>query len=122
MLSTTLTHIETLLQTRTNLADLCISNLINLLQNYRVNMWLYPGVIKRKLGISISDVYEVLRILQEEGYLESYYELYCSHCQKSNGIVIRYFSELPNTFECEICHAELPALENAVLIYKVIKE
>lgn len=46
MLSTTLTHIETLLQTRTNLADLCISNLINLLQNYRVNMWLYPGVIK----------------------------------------------------------------------------
>lgn len=122
MLSATLTHIEILLQMKTNLSDSCISGLVQLLQNYRVNMWLYPGVIKRKLNMSIPDIYEVLQILQEEGYLESYYELYCSHCQKSNGTVIRYFSELPDTFECEVCHAELPALENTVLIYKVVKE
>mgnify|MGYP001075912658 CR=1 FL=1 len=122
MLSATLTNIENLLQLKTNLSYLCISNLISFLKNYRVNMWLYLGAIKRKLDLPISDIYRILQILQEEGYLESYYELYCSHCQKSSGVLIKYFSELPDTFECEICHEELSALENAILIYKVIKE
>lgn len=122
MLSTTLTNIEILLRANTDLDDSCILNSIDILRNYRVNMWLYPGVIKRKLNISTSDTYKILRVLQHNGYLESYYELYCSHCQKSTGTVIRYFSELPNSFECEICHVELSALENAILIYKVVKE
>ncbi len=71
---------------------------------------------------NLSNTYRILQILQKEGCLESYYELYCSHCQKSSGALIKYFSELPDTFECEICHEELSALENAILIYKVIKK
>ncbi len=30
------------------------------------------------------------------------------------------FNEIPDFFECEMCNKELPAIENAVMIYKVM--
>jgi len=83
-------------------------------------MWLYPGVIKRKIGLSTQKTYEILQSMENAGSLESYYELYCSSCQKTSGIVVRTFNELPETFECELCFSVLPSIENAFLIYKVI--
>ena len=71
--------------------------LTNFFKNYRKNMWIYPGV------------------------LQSYYELYCSNCQKSMGTV-RLFNELPETFECELCHSELSSIENSFLIYMVVRD
>ena len=71
--------------------------LTNFFKNYRKNMWIYPGVLK------------------------SYYELYCSNCQKSMGTV-RLFNELPETFECELCHSELSSIENSFLIYMVVRD
>lgn len=64
---------------------------------------------------------EFLVELEQQNIIQSYYELYCSHCQKSMGTV-ELFNELPEFFECELCHAQLPALENAILIYKVIRD
>lgn len=115
-------NIESLMKIQTDLDTPSIKHLINLLKKYRLNMWVYPGVIKRTLAISTRTTYEILEILQIEGYLQSYYELYCSNCQRSSGTAIRYFNDLPDTFECEICHSELPALENAIIIYKVVRE
>ncbi|MDO4922769.1 MAG: hypothetical protein Q4E82_01950 [Peptococcaceae bacterium] len=107
--------------------DLQFNNKVNtaafleFFRNYKKDMWIYPGVLKRKFLLSLTEVYEFLSALEKQGVVQSYYELYCSNCQKSMGIV-RLFNELPTTFECELCHSELNTLENAYLIYKVIRD
>jgi len=98
-----------------------ITALVDFFKNYKKNMWLYPGVLKRKFSLDLPEVYAFLSELENQGVLQSYYELYCSTCQKSMGTV-ELFNELPETFECELCHGKLPALENSILIYKVIRD
>lgn len=95
--------------------------LVYFFKNYKKNMWIYPGVLKRKFSLSIPQIYDFLSALEEQGILQSYYELYCSNCQKSIGTV-QLFNELPDTFECELCHNELSSLENCFLIYMVVRD
>ena len=35
---------------------------------------------------------------------------------------VRLFNELPETFECELCHSELSSIENSFLIYMVVRD
>lgn len=121
MSSNLLAKIEKLIHSQLKIEDSTITSILSFLSNYRKGMWIYPGILKRKYGVSISDAYVLLQLLEKENILQSYYELYCSHCQKSNGIV-HTFNELPETFECELCHDELLTIEHAVLIYKVVKD
>ena len=121
MSSDLLEKIEEIIRSQLSLDDLKVNNLINFFKKYKVDKWIYPGVIKRNLQISIIDVYLLLDLLSKEGLLKGYYELWCGQCQKTNGIVST-FSELPDSFECENCLEKLPTLENSVLIYKVIKD
>lgn len=120
MLSNTLLIIETTIQCKLN-SKVNVTALTDFFKDYRINMWIYPGVLKRKFSLSLPEIYEFLSALEKEGILQSYYELYCSNCQKSMGTV-RLFNELPESFECELCHSELPTLENSFLIYKVIRD
>ena len=120
MLSNTLSIIETTIHNKLN-NDVDIPSILDYLGHYRKNMWIYPGVLKRRFSLELSDVYDFLSELERQNILKSYYELYYSHCQKSMGTV-ELFNELPEYFECELCHTQLPALENAVLIYKVIRD
>ncbi len=94
--------------------------LIRLFSGYDTGMWLYPGVIKRKIGLSTEKTYEILRLMEKAQLIEGFYELGCGNCQHSTGIIYKTFNQLPECFQCELCHKELPAIENAVLIYKVI--
>lgn len=120
MLSNTLSIIETTIQNKLN-NNVNALDILNFFQRYKKNMWVYPGVFKRRFSMELSEIYTFLLELEEQGVLQSYYELYCSQCQKSMGIV-ELFNELPESFECELCNSELPALENAILIYKVIRD
>ncbi len=120
MLSNTLSIIgKTIGQQLNNGSD--TTAVIDFFRNYKVGMWVYPGVLKRRFSLDIGTVYALFAALEREGVLQSYYEMYCSHCQKSIGTAV-LFNQLPDTFECEICHSELPALENSVVIYKVIRD
>lgn len=120
MLSNTLSIIGMVIKERiSNRTD--GKEIIDFFQNYKKDMWIYPGILKRKFSLSIEEVYDVLNDLEKKGILESYYEIYCGTCQKSIGIV-HLFNELPETVECEICHGEITALENSLLIYKVKKD
>jgi len=121
MSSDLLAKIERIVQSKLDFNESQIGTLKSFFKGYKVNMWIYPGVIKRKFNIPIIDVYALLDLLAKENILENYYELWCSHCQKSNGSV-NTFNQLPNSFRCEMCLEELPTLENTVLIYKVIKD
>ena len=120
MLSNTLSIIEMTIQYKLN-NYVNITALVDFFKNYKINMWIYPGVLKRKFSLSLPEIYDFLSALEEQGVLQSYYELYCSNCQKSMGTV-RLFNELPETFECELCHGELSTLENSFIIYKVMRD
>ncbi len=119
MLSNTLSQIEVIIQNK--LDDVVLNELMDFFKHYKKGMWLYPGVFIRKYNISMECIYEILNEMEKQGIIQSYYELYCSQCQKSNGVV-KLFNELPETFECELCNCELPTIENAVIIYQVIKD
>lgn len=119
MLSNTLLVIEMTLKQQFN-SNWDIAEIIKFFSKYKVGMWIYPGVFRRKFSIKMEEVYLLFAALEDKGILQSYYEMYCSYCQKSMGTV-ELFNQLPDTFECEICHNKLPALENSVLIYKVIR-
>ena len=120
MLSNTLSIIEMTIQRKMN-KNIDSIALTNFFKNYRKNMWIYPGILKRKFSLSIPEIYDFLSELEKQGILQSYYELYCSNCQKSMGTV-RLFNELPETFECELCHSELSSIENSFLIYMVVRD
>ena len=96
--------------------------LIDFLKRYKKNMYIYPNVLQRKFSLSTLKLYEILNNLEKQGILQSFYELYCSNCQKSMG-TIRKFDKLPHFFECENCHHnELLTFENFFLIYKIIRD
>ena len=86
MLSNTLSIIEMTIQRKMN-KNIDSIALTNFFKNYRKNMWIYPGVLKRKFSLSIPEIYDFLSELEKQGILQSYYELYCSNCQKSMGTV-----------------------------------
>ncbi len=120
MLSNTLSIIEMTIQGKLN-KNIDSGALIDFFRNYKKNMWIYPGVLKRKFSLSLPEIYDFLSELEKQNILQSYYELYCSNCQKSMGTV-QLFNELPDTFECELCHSELSSLENSFLIYLVMRD
>lgn len=120
MLSNTLSIIEKIAKANLN-NNVNILLLIDFFKNYKKNMWIYPGTLKRNFNLSISEIYKFLLSLENEGIVKSYYELYCNNCQKSMGTV-SLFNEIPEFFECELCHNEISGLENSFLIYKVVRD
>lgn len=86
---------------------------------YHSGDWIYPGAVKRWLGISIEKAYRILEHLKDMHCVESWYEFCCGHCQRSLGTV-RQFNEIPEVFECDLCGEVLPAMENTIKIYKVL--
>lgn len=121
MLSDILLSIDLSRKLKTILTDVQFNKLIGLFSAYKTDMWLYPGVIKRKIGLSTEETYEILHGMEKASLVEAYYELGCGNCQHSTGSIYKTINELPEYFQCELCHKELPSIENAVLIYKVIK-
>ncbi len=118
MLSNTLSIIEMVLKNEVKCKNK-IPKIMEFFNHYKKGDWVYPGVLKRHFSLELMSVYSILQELEKQGVLKSYYELYCSQCHKSMGIV-EVFNKLPDTFMCEICGDELPALQNTILIYKVI--
>ena len=95
------------------------NNILKFFSNYKPGMWIYPGVLKRNLQIEIDDAYRILSALEKLGVVESWYEYCCGNCQKVLGTVKR-FNELPEYFECEVCGFEMPTVDHAIKIYRVM--
>lgn len=99
-------------------------DITNFLKLYKSRSWIYPGVLKRRYGINIIDVYKFLGGLEEAGYIKGYYEIYCGTCNRHSGVeeVFETLASIPETIECENCGSEILSLRNAILIYKVLGE
>lgn len=120
MSSDTLVNIEDLLRRLQKLSDPEIAAICELLSSYRVGMWLYPGVIVRRIPLTIDKTYAVVDLLAENNYMKPYYELYCNNCQRATGMIFETIGEMPQEFECEICHATMISIQNSILVYKVV--
>ena len=66
MLSNTLSIIEMTMTTQMN-KNIDSIALTNFFKNYRKNMWIYPGVLKRKFSLSIPEIYDFLSELEKQG-------------------------------------------------------
>ena len=66
MLSNTLSIIEMTIQHKMN-KNIDSIALTNFFKNYRKNMWIYPGVLKRKFSLSIPEIYDFLSELEKQG-------------------------------------------------------
>ena len=119
MLSALSAHLEVILDSEDSLDLETKQKIISFFNFYKTGQWIYPGVLKRELGLSIDMVYNILSKLEQLNMVEGWYEYCCCHCQKVLGIVQR-FNELPESFECESCGTEVSTIENTIKIYKVI--
>lgn len=115
MLSDTLANIRTTLNEHRFLTSAEISSVCDLLHMYRIGMWLYPGVIARRVPLSIENTYALTDLLTQMGYIKSYYELYCNNCQKATGMVFETLTEMPEIFECELCHSSMCSIQNSII-------
>ena len=122
MLSDTLANIKMMLSEHQMLTDTEISSVCDVLRMYRPGMWLYPGVIARKVPLSVEKTYAITDLLTQKGYIKPYYELYCNNCQKATGTIFETLNEMPEEFECELCHATMTAIQNSILVFKVVVE
>ena len=116
----TLTDIKDLIKQHLKMNDDHIQQYLEILKLYTTGKWIYPGAIKRKLNVSITEVYEVLSCLENAGLIKGYYEIYCNNCQHSAGEIFETFNELPEEYECEHWGCVFSGLENAILVFKVI--
>lgn len=93
--------------------------MFNLLKLYKSGTWIYPGVLARKIKISMKDIYIILNELERAGIITSYFEIICCECGKNIGNVYESINDIPKEVYCEKCDSEVSGIDNAFLIYKV---
>lgn len=99
-----------------------IGEFINVFKHYTKGKWVYPGAIHRVAKIPIVKVYEALDIMEKDGIVKSYFEVICSECKKTTSIIVHSIDEIPKEYFCDNCGYEGDAINNAVLIFKVVKD
>lgn len=82
--------------------------------------YIYPGYLKSKMFTEIEVVYKLLETLKNEGYLVKQYEVYCKNCCESKGVFLNSISEFNADIYCDFCNKPMNALDNLVILYKVI--
>lgn len=118
MLSTLLTELDHILHDKFSFTEARQKQFAAFFSHYNAGDWIYPGVVKRQLSVSIEDSYRILSALEKAKVLESWYEYCCGHCQRVLGTVQR-FNELPESFDCEVCGTHMNTMDNTIKIYKV---
>lgn len=95
--------------------------LINFLNRYHRNDWIYPDAVYRNLKINIKIIYEILELCAEMDILEQYLQIYCPRCQRFTGACYKTVYEVPEAVNCIHCDDEIvQPLEHAIIIYKVL--
>ncbi|MBS6644528.1 MAG: hypothetical protein KH366_13195 [Clostridiaceae bacterium] len=120
MLPITLSKLEILLTPLLNVDER--SRFIDVFKHYKKNKWIYPGALQRTSRIPIEKVYEVLNLLEEEQIVKSYFEIICSECKKTTAQVYHSIDEIPENYMCENCGYLGHALDNVILIFKIVKD
>lgn len=93
--------------------------LTDYMRYWKEDDYIYPGVLKSKLNISIQEAYEMLEYIKSLGLLEYAFEVYCKKCSKSKGLYLQTLTDMPKDLSCDFCNHEFNALEDTIVLYKV---
>lgn len=66
-------------------------------------MTIYPAALKKVLGISMKDAYEILEKRVDKGMLVPVLIVVCPHCHRLSGLHYRTLVEMPRVIRCESC-------------------
>lgn len=120
MLENTLYNVIESLNRKYKLSKYQINQLRLQAKYWKEGTIIYPGMFKSKLIIDIESAYNILEFLVLHNILERNYEIYCKHCNKFKGIILRSPSEYKDHMYCDFCNKELVPLEDSIVIYRVI--
>lgn len=115
-----LMKIEQLLLNKGILDNSLLEKFMLKIKAYKKGMWVYPGALKRHLGVSSQVIYNALNVLKQDGFLETYCEVFCPKCSKTSGEVFATITEIPEEIYCETCNEEISSIDNTITIYKVV--
>lgn len=103
------------------LNDKRIDKLKELLERYKINEYIYPGTLIRNINIQMKDAYEILDVLEEQGFVTRVYEVICPHENKGAGHIFNSYSELihSNSISCNSCDSLIDPTKYNLVIYKV---
>lgn len=119
MLESTLLTVTESLRNRYKLTSYQEKKLVEFIRYWKINDYIYPGVLKSKLNISIKDAYEILENIKSMDILENVYEVYCKKCSKSKGVYLKSLNSLPEDISCDFCNHEFNVLNDTIVLYKV---
>ncbi len=101
--------------------DIASDKILNYLNRYHSNEWIYPDAMHRNLKLSIQIVYDILELCVENGILEQYLQIYCPNCRRFTGMCYKTIFDIPVDVECVHCDNVVKSpLQHAIVIYKVI--
>ncbi len=98
-----------------------LTKLESFLNFYKPGMFIYPSAMQRNLGINIIEVYKILELCVEVGFLEQALEVYCPRCQRFSGSKFSSIFDIPDEVFCVHCDemVERP-IQHAIVIYRVL--
>lgn len=121
MLQTTLSMLETLLQS-SQLNKTEVEKFLKVYSHYKVGKWIYPGAMYRMTNISIVKIYGALNILEQKKMVKSYFEIICEECKRTTTQIYESFDNIPQHYFCDNCGHKGNTVDGAILIYKVIRD
>ena len=68
-----------------------------------ISMIIYPAALKKALGISMKDAYEILEKRVDKGLLVPVLIAVCPYCHRLSGHHYRTLVEIPGMMRCESC-------------------
>ncbi len=95
------------------------NKLYEFFKNVKVGDYIYAGNLKSKMATDIKTAYFLLDNLKAQGFLKNLYEIYCVECDRSTGIFLNSPEEFGSRY-CDFCDKKLSALENLIVLYKVV--
>lgn len=110
------------MKSRYSLTPYQVRSLSKLISVWHEGDYIYPGHVKSKTCIEITQVYNILETFKEKGYVDIIYEIYCTGCSRTKGKFITTLSDIDENTTCDFCNKTLNTLDDTIALYKVIKE
>lgn len=93
---------------------------LEVFNHYKVGQWIYPGALHRITHVPIEEIYWILDKAEKEKIVKSYFEIICGECKSSIGKAYKNIDDIPKEYICDNCGNQENAIENTVLIYRML--
>ncbi len=99
-----------------------MEELLKILSTYKKGQLIYPGLLIRRLNVTMSVAYQVLDIIKRLKIINVVFEMYCHRCGQFTGEIYNTIAEIPESTFCESCDCELEHVKNSVAVFKVVTD